>query len=93
MLRFNCPRCGLRDESEFRFLGEARTRPMNASSTEWAHYLFWRRNPVGPHIERWVHSSGCRQWLQVERDTRTNIIISVREESAAPGLEAPESAP
>jgi sarcosine oxidase subunit delta len=78
MLRLDCPYCGLRDETEFRYGGEAgRVRPAGSSSADWARYLYWRRNPVGVHTEIWLHVGGCRRWLKVERDTRTNAILSV----------------
>jgi len=80
MLRLDCPHCGLRDETEFRYGGEAgRVRPTGSAPADWAHYLYWRRNPVGVHTEIWLHVSGCRRWLEVERDTRTNTILSVCE--------------
>ena len=79
MLRLHCPHCGLRDETEFRYGGEAgRARPADGSaSADWARYLYWRRNPVGVHPELWLHVSGCRRWLKIERDTGTNAIVSV----------------
>lgn len=76
MLRIECPYCGLRDQTEFRYGGEAsRTRPEVPDSTtdrEWADYLFYRDNPKGPLQERWVHSYGCGQWFVVLRDTLTH---------------------
>ena len=79
MLRIPCPNCGIRDQVEFRFGGEShRVRPDNpeqASDAEWAHYLFYRKNPKGVHSERWLHSYGCRQWFNLVRDTVTHDII------------------
>ena len=78
MLRINCPHCGLRDETEFRYGGEAgRTRPCGSDRFEWVRYLYWRRNPAGPHHEIWLHASGCRRWLLVQRDTRCHTILTV----------------
>jgi len=81
MLRIKCPFCGLRDQDEFQFGGEAhisRPRdPERASDAEWADYLFYRQNPKGLHFERWVHSFGCRQWFNVARDTVTHEISGV----------------
>jgi sarcosine oxidase subunit delta len=81
MLRIPCPYCGLRDQVEFQFGGEAHiVRPENpelASDSEWAAYLFYRKNPKGIHHERWVHSFGCRQWFNLARDTVTHEIIEV----------------
>jgi heterotetrameric sarcosine oxidase delta subunit len=78
MLRIKCPYCGLRDQDEFQFGGEATiTRPEDpekASDAEWADYLFYRENVKGVHHERWVHGFGCRQWFLVTRDTVTHEI-------------------
>ena len=52
-------------------------RPEDAdalSDAEWADYLFMRNNPLGRHLERWVHVAGCRRWFNVARDTATNEI-------------------
>jgi sarcosine oxidase subunit delta len=73
MLLISCPWCGLRDESEFSYGGEAHiVRPIDPdalSDEQWADYLFHRRNPRGIHREQWNHSSGCRRWFYVARDT------------------------
>lgn len=78
MLRLNCPYCGLRDQSEFKFGGESPivrpARPDQASDAEWAEYLFYRANIKGVHFERWVHTFGCRQWFQAVRNTLTHEI-------------------
>jgi heterotetrameric sarcosine oxidase delta subunit len=79
MLRIKCPYCGIRDQTEFRYGGEAnRIRPSHAeqlSDAEWAAYLFNRENPKGALRERWVHSYGCRQWFIVVRDTVTHDML------------------
>lgn len=88
MLRIPCPYCGVRDQSEFRCGGEAcRRRPVDpeqASDAQWADYLFYRANPKGPLLERWVHSYGCRQWFLVLRDTLTHDIAAVYRMGEAP---------
>jgi heterotetrameric sarcosine oxidase delta subunit len=79
MLLIPCPWCGPRDETEYRFGGQAfiqRPTP-DASDGEWADYLFTRDNPRGGHWERWHHFAGCRQWLNIERDTVTHRILRV----------------
>lgn len=82
MLRIPCPYCGTRDQDEFRYGGEAPIiRPENpdqASDQQWAEYLFYRENVKGPHLERWLHTFGCRQWFLIERDTLTHEITQVR---------------
>ena len=47
------------------------------SDAEWADYLFYRNNLMGPHRERWLHSFGCRQWFIAERYTVTHEISGV----------------
>ena len=81
MLRIPCPWCGIRDETEFRFGGEAHVeRPgLEVSDAEWADYLFNRENPKGLHYERWCHVYGCSQWFNVVRDTVTHEIHAVYE--------------
>ncbi|MEQ8651880.1 MAG: sarcosine oxidase subunit delta [Kiloniellales bacterium] len=77
MLRLPCPLCGLRDETEFTYGGDAtRTRPAESETdaAAWHDYVFLRDNPRGPHREYWHHVSGCRQWLVVERNTLTHEI-------------------
>ena len=79
MLRIECPWCGLRDEPEFSYGGEAHIArpPAGCSHETWAEYLFVRSNPKGEHAERWCHSAGCGQWFNVLRDTVTHRIIAV----------------
>lgn len=78
MLRIPCPYCGLRDQDEFHFGGEANIErpadPEQVSDAEWADYLFYRDNVKGLHYERWVHSFGCRQWFKLARDTVSHEI-------------------
>ena len=78
MLRIDCPWCGLRDEPEFTYGGDAhRARPSSgASDEEWAQYLFFRSNPEGEHAERWCHSDGCGQWFNLLRNTATHEIVA-----------------
>lgn len=75
VLLINCPWCGERAETEFGYGGEADiSRPLDPaalSDTEWADYLFMRKNTRGAHRELWNHSQGCRRWFGVERDTVT----------------------
>jgi heterotetrameric sarcosine oxidase delta subunit len=79
MLRIDCPWCGVRDEPEFSYGGEAHvSRPeAGCSDEEWAQYLFYRSNPRGSHAERWCHSYGCGQWFNVLRDTVSHEIHAV----------------
>lgn len=36
--------------------------------------VYLPENPEGPQQERWFHAMGCRTWMTVTRDTRTNEI-------------------
>jgi heterotetrameric sarcosine oxidase delta subunit len=78
MLLITCPHCGPRDETEFTYGGEAGVAypddPAALTDEEWAAYLFVRANPRGRHAERWCHTSGCRRWFDVVRDTVTQEI-------------------
>ncbi len=81
MLSIPCPWCGARDETEFSYGGEAHIErplePAAMSDDQWADYLFLRTNPKGRHLERWVHSQGCRRWFNVERHTVSHEITAV----------------
>lgn len=81
MLQIICPWCGVREESEFSYGGEAHiVRPLDTdalSDAQWGEYLFMRKNPRGLHKEQWVHTYGCRRWFNVERNTLTYQIKTV----------------
>jgi len=81
MLRIQCPWCGERDQTEFRFGGQAHIdrpeNPATVTDAQWADYLFYRVNTKGVHFERWVHNWGCRQWFNVARNTVTHEILHV----------------
>lgn len=72
MQRFPCPFCGLRDEREFRYGGEAgKARPdtrTDVSDETWRDYLFANKNPMGQTREIWVHLT-CQEYFILERDT------------------------
>ncbi len=89
MLQINCPWCGLRDESEFSYGGEAHiARPLNPdelSDAQWADYLFMRKNTKGLFRERWHHAFGCRRWFNAERDTATHRFKSFYKMGEQPG--------
>ena len=80
MLLIPCPWCGPREETEFRYGGEADiARPQDPaalSDAEWADYLFMRQNTKGRFHERWVHSQGCRRWFNITRDSADNRLIA-----------------
>jgi heterotetrameric sarcosine oxidase delta subunit len=71
-----CPNCGERSAYDFRFGGEALTRPsLDASSQDWVHYFYFRKNEAGVQREWWYHRLGCRKWFLAERDTRNNTVL------------------
>ncbi len=81
MLLIPCPNCGSRDETEFHYGGQAHVaypeNPTGLNDREWAEYLFYRDNTKGAFAERWLHSTGCRQWFNMLRDTVTYAIPAV----------------
>lgn len=82
MLVIPCPHCGPRDHTEFTYGGDAAVRRPDTSAAVsddgWVSYLYLRDDPAGPHREHWHHTLGCRIWLEVERDTTTNAVISAQ---------------
>ncbi|WP_028812032.1 sarcosine oxidase subunit delta family protein [Streptomyces flavidovirens] len=76
-----CPWCGEREETEFRYGGQAHVAypddPYALDDEQWAQYVFFRDNPKGPFAERWVHSAGCRRWFNALRDTVTHEFLRV----------------
>lgn len=79
MLRIHCPWCGIRDEIEFRYKGDASVvRPVADEGVEaFARFVYERANPHGWHVEWWLHIAGCRQLLKVLRHTVTHEIAAV----------------
>lgn len=79
MLRITCPHCGVRDEVEFRYRGDASVqRPLaDADAAAFVAYVYERDNPRGWHHEWWYHAAGCRQYLQLWRHTVTHTIHAV----------------
>jgi heterotetrameric sarcosine oxidase delta subunit len=80
MMRIPCPHCGLRDEDEFVYGGDATlerpAEPESLDDAQWTAYLYLRDNPRGAHREHWFHRYGCRRWTVVERDTLTHAIAA-----------------
>ena len=81
MHQIDCPWCGVRDESEFQYRGDAtveRPEP-DAGEEAFFRYVYIRDNPRGWHIEWWHHVGGCRQWVKVVRNTLTHEIHAAGE--------------
>ena len=81
-MRIRCPFCGERDLNEFAYLGDAQFKSPEPGTPDAAARFFeavyLRDNPAGPHDELWFHTSGCRSWLRVTRDTLTHEILCVQ---------------
>ncbi len=93
-MRIPCPFCGERDLTEFSYLGDASyVRPDTSEASagdpdaagRYVEAVYLRDNPAGLHTELWYHTSGCRTWLRVTRDTRTHEIGSAEFANAAVG--------
>jgi sarcosine oxidase subunit delta len=76
MLLITCPHCGPRDESEFRFRGDASVRrpAADAGADAFYDYVHTRENPKGWLVEWWHHAYGCRHFVKVLRHTATHEI-------------------
>jgi heterotetrameric sarcosine oxidase delta subunit len=79
MMLIPCPYCGPRNVTEFTYAGDAHaSRPADApgaSDAQWADYVYFRDNPRGDHDELWQHTAGCRQWIEVRRNTLSHDVI------------------
>jgi len=76
MLRLVCPHCGERSVVEFRY-GEIPTVPeeMTDPAARDLDRAFMRTNTEGVVTERWFHEAGCRRWMTVRRDSRTDHVL------------------
>ncbi len=79
MFVIRCPHCcEVREEEEFSYSGEAfvarPSAPEIESDENWGDYLFMKRNVKGWHWEMWGHSSGCRKFFVVKRNTANHSI-------------------
>jgi sarcosine oxidase subunit delta len=89
MLLIPCPWCGKRAHIEFTYGGAASSLPppQNAALDDvaWTEHLYLRDNPRGLHEELWRHSSGCRQWFKIRRDTVSHEIAGAENPSGEAG--------
>jgi methylglutamate dehydrogenase subunit B len=80
-LMIPCPTCGRRPYVEFWCSGELPEGPADGlepdPEADFAR-VWLRRNVAGPQAERWFHHAGCRRWVTLTRDTRSNAIVDVR---------------
>ena len=80
MLLIPCPHCGLREQTEFSYGGDAGVSrpaaPEDADDATWIEYLYLRDNPKGEHTELWQLTFGCRQWVRVRRNVVSHEIVA-----------------
>lgn len=76
MPRINCPWCGVRDDAEFQYRGDATVDPAPIDCDPDTAYraVYLRTNPRGWHLEWWHHVGGCRRCVKVLRDTASHEI-------------------
>jgi sarcosine oxidase subunit delta len=95
MLLIHCPYCEeMREEEEFSPAGQAHIerplQPEEISDEQWAHYLFFRKNPRGLHHEMWLHAAGCRKYFNATRNTATYEIMETYKMGEQPRVTASE---
>jgi len=77
MFQIECPNCGKRNVSEFRFGGEVLTHPAApGGGSAWVDYLYLRTNSSGTQTEWWYHRMGCQRWFKALRHTSTNEVVN-----------------
>lgn len=76
-LQIPCPHCGPRPVHEFVY-GEIPVVPASITDADLRDLdrAFMRTNPEGLQIEAWFHTYGCRRWVRIQRDTRTDSITT-----------------
>ena len=78
MVIIECPHCGERNQTEFRYGGEYNPRPnnlMEVSDAAAADFIYMKENKWGVQKEWWYHRQGCQTWFMAERHTRTNEVV------------------
>lgn len=81
MQQFDCPWCGARPQTEFRYRCVAQAMPCawpDPSREAFMQRVFLRDNAIGFQPELWQHADGCRGWLIVERHNLTHEVRAVR---------------
>lgn len=78
-MRISCPYCGERGGHEFVYRGDASPIRPNADAGQEAfiEYVYMRDNVASVMSEHWYHAQGCRNWLVVQRDTKSHEISGV----------------
>jgi sarcosine oxidase, subunit delta len=75
-MTLTCPHCGTRSIEEYVY-GEVPVVPDTITDPDARNIdqSFMRNNTLGVQTERWFHLYGCRRWMTVRRDTRTNQVL------------------
>lgn len=75
-LRITCPHCGARSLQEW-VHGEMFDLPDEISdpTEREVDRSFFHNNTEGVITEAWFHLYGCRRWVTVKRDTRTDKFL------------------
>lgn len=74
MKLMTCPLNGPRNIAEFVCHGPVKSRPPpDATTADWADYVFIEDNPAGRVVEWWLHVPTA-YWFVAERDTLTGAI-------------------
>ena len=75
-LRISCPFCGERPLEEFVY-GEVFDVPPTITDPDERDVDrgYFHNNPEGEVTEAWFHLYGCRRWVYVCRDTRTDEFL------------------
>jgi heterotetrameric sarcosine oxidase delta subunit len=73
-------------EAEVNCATQAQEKLHDMAAHQWLDHIYLRDNPRGSHLEWWQHSSGCRAWIKVRRDTATHQILGASQatQSVAP---------
>ena len=75
-IRIPCPFCGERPVEEYVY-GEVTNIPDHITDPDERNLdrVFMHNNPEGVQHEAWFHTYGCRRWVYLYRDTRTDMIV------------------
>lgn len=75
-IRLTCDHCGERPLEEYLY-GEVFAVPDSVEGADARDFdrAFMHNNEEGPVTEAWFHVYGCRRWVSVRRDTRTDEML------------------
>ena len=75
-INITCPHCGRRPIEEFVY-GEIPVVPDEIEGVDERDLdrAYMLNNPEGVSTEAWFHVYGCRRWVRLKRDTRTDKVV------------------